>query len=617
MEDANILIVEDDAIVAKHLESCLKEMGYGLTDTISSGEKALLSIEGNRPDLVLMDIVLKGELDGVETAERVRGRWDIPVVYLTAFSDSTVLQRAKISEPYGYILKPFEERSLHATLQMALHKHRLERQLSASEKRYRQIVETSQEGIWTVDIAGFTTYVNQRMAEMLGETVNDLEGQPITEYFIYNQFEETPEAFRQRFSGDRESLEGWLRRKDGKRIWVLASISPIVDEYGKMTGVLGMFTDITQRKQAEEILQHQFSRLASLRTIDTAITTSQNLRLILNTLLKQLVSQLRVDASDVLLYDLQGSRLEFHTSIGFLSGNTEIPPVNLDSGVAGQVALNLHTTFIPNLSAAENFIRAERFRDEGFIAYYGVPLIAQGKIKGVLEVFHRAPLNPNQEWLDFLETVSGQAAIAIDRAQLFEGLQRSNIELTRAYDDNIEGWSRALDLRNRETGDHTKRVTELTVELARVMGVNSEDLVHIRRGALLHDIGKMGIPDHILLKPGPLDPEEWQIMRMHPVYAYDLLSPITFLRLALDIPYCHHEKWDGSGYPRGLKGEVIPLSARIFAIIDVWEALSNDRVYRKKWPEDKVLAHIGEQSGKHFDPKVVQAFLNIINSGLK
>jgi putative nucleotidyltransferase with HDIG domain len=238
-----------------------------------------------------------------------------------------------------------------------------------------------------------------------------------------------------------------------------------------------------------------------------------------------------------------------------------------------------------------------------------VPLIAKGQVKGVLEVFHRAPLEPGQEWLDFLEALAGQAAIAVDNATLFKDLQRSNVDLRLAYDATIEGWSRALDLRDEETEGHTQRVTEITVELAQRLGFAEEALVQIRRGALLHDIGKMGIPDTILLKPGKLTDEEWVMMRKHPQYAYELLYPIAYLRPALEIPYCHHEKWDGTGYPQGLTGEQIPLAARLFAVVDVWDALTNDRPYRQAWPAEKVREHIQSLAGTHFDPQVVSTAL--------
>jgi putative nucleotidyltransferase with HDIG domain len=186
------------------------------------------------------------------------------------------------------------------------------------------------------------------------------------------------------------------------------------------------------------------------------------------------------------------------------------------------------------------------------------------------------------------------------------------MELAIAYDATIEGWSHAMDLRDKETEGHTQRVTELTILLAKAMGIKDKEILHIRRGALLHDIGKMGIPDHILLKEGPLTDEEWTIMRKHPLLAYEMIQPIRYLHQSLDIPLAHHEKWDGTGYPRGLKGEEIPLVARIFAIVDVWDAVTSSRPYRKAWSKKKTLAYIKEQSGKHFDPQVVDVFLSVI-----
>ena len=181
-----------------------------------------------------------------------------------------------------------------------------------------------------------------------------------------------------------------------------------------------------------------------------------------------------------------------------------------------------------------------------------------------------------------------------------------------AYEATLEGWAHALELRDMETEDHSRRVTKLTTELAIALGMDRRLIDHVRRGALLHDIGKMGIPDDILKKEGPLTDEEWVEMKKHPVYAYEMLKEIIYLKPALEIPYSHHEKWDGSGYPLQLSGNAIPLPARIFAIVDVYDALKADRPYRTAWPEKKILAHIREQSGKHFDPQVVEAFFNMI-----
>jgi PAS domain S-box-containing protein len=198
-----------------------------------------------------------------------------------------------------------------------------------------------------------------------------------------------------------------------------------------------------------------------------------------------------------------------------------------------------------------------------------------------------------------------------EMADLLDDLRASNRELLMAYEFTLHGWAKALELRDGKTEGHTQRVTEMTVHLARAVGVEEDRIGDIRRGALLHDIGKLGIPDSILLKSGPLTEEEWHIMRQHPRYAYELLSAIPYLRSALDIPYHHHEHWDGSGYPNGLQGEAIPLPARLFAVVDEWDALRTDRPYRRAWPEDKVRRYLRQQAGKHFDPQIVQQFLQI------
>jgi putative nucleotidyltransferase with HDIG domain len=190
---------------------------------------------------------------------------------------------------------------------------------------------------------------------------------------------------------------------------------------------------------------------------------------------------------------------------------------------------------------------------------------------------------------------------------------RASARLSHAYDTTLEGWSRALDLRDKETEGHTQRVAELALRLGRALGLPQADLVHLWRGALLHDIGKMGIPDGILHKPGPLTEQETAVMRHHPVYAYDLLAPIEYLRPALDVPYSHHEKWDGTGYPRGLRGEQIPLAARIFAVVDVWDALRWDRWYRSAWTLEQTRQYLREQAGAHFDPHIVNVFLRIVD----
>jgi len=369
------------------------------------------------------------------------------------------------------------------------------------------------------------------------------------------------------------------------------------------------------RSRLREQTEHQLQRLRALRSIDQAISASFDLNITLGIFLRNAVTQLGIDAALLLLLNPAMNTLEYAADIGFRSNKVRKINLRLGEGGAGRVALERQRLSIPDLLQVDKpFVHPQLVIDENFVTYHAVALIVKGQVKGVLEVFQRSLLEPGAEWIDFLETLAGQAAIAVDNNQLFENLQRSNFELAIAYDETVEGWSMAMDLRDRETEGHTQRVTRLTQELGVRMGMNESELVLVRRGSLLHDIGKMGVPDSILLKPGELTPEEWAIMRQHPRFAYDMLSPITYLRQALDIPYCHHEKWDGTGYPRGLKGKEIPITARIFAVVDVYDALTSDRPYRKGLSREKTLAYIREQSGQHFDPEVVEIFLKVIDT---
>ena len=346
-----------------------------------------------------------------------------------------------------------------------------------------------------------------------------------------------------------------------------------------------------------------------LRRIDAAITNSRDPGRALALVVEEAIGQLGVDAADILICGEAAGAMQFAIGLGITPGAPGHAATD-PGGLAGRVVRVGLPLFVPDLAQAPvDGPRKRRLIAEGFVTYHGIPLMAEGRVKGVLECFRRAAMEPDSEWLAFAAMLAGQAAIAIDNAALFEDLRRSNEELKVAYDCTIEGWARALDLRDRDTEGHSRRVTEMALALARDMGLGEAELVQIRRGALLHDIGKLGVPDAILHKPGPLSEEEWAVMRRHPSYAVEILWPIEFLGPALDIPHFHHERWDGTGYPCGLADERIPLAARIFAAVDIWDALSHDRPYRRAWPQAQVREHLRSLSGTHLDPRVVDAFL--------
>ena len=392
------------------------------------------------------------------------------------------------------------------------------------------------------------------------------------------------------------------------------AIQPFTNEEIQMAGSIATHAAMAvENARLFGEADQRLKRLHALRQIDRAIISSFELTPMLEVLLDQVIQHLEVDAADILLYNPRSGLLEYATGRGFHANEISVSTLKLGQGYSGRAALFNTLENIPDFATADPpFLRSNVVKAEGFVSFWAVPLVVKEEVLGVLEIFHRSPLITTSEWVNFFEALGGQAAIAINNSHLFSDLQRSNQELRQAYDATIEGWSRAMDLRDRETEGHTERVTMLTIRLARMVGLSEEEIVHAKRGALLHDMGKLGIPDSILLKNGQLTSKEWRIMKMHPRFAYDMLSGIDYLRPALDIPHCHHEKWDGSGYPHGLKGEEIPLAARIFAVVDVWDALRSDRPYRKAWTREQTLEYMLDQSGKHFDPKIVKTFLELL-----
>ncbi|MBN2547589.1 MAG: response regulator [Anaerolineales bacterium] len=552
----------------------------------------------------------------------VRGL-ELPIILVAEHGDEEVAAQALRLGASDYVVKnPGYLYRLPGLLENAYHRAQLLREQAAlrlSEERYRRLAENAPDIIYRIRLKPKVgvEYVSPAITIITGYAPEEFSAniRLLLQLLHLDEKSLVQELLDEKLSAD-EPLLLSLARKDGDQVWIEARNVLIYDQAGEVIAVEGIARDMTDHRRAEENIQRQLQRLNALRLVDTAINASLDLRMTLSVLLEHVSGQLGVHAADVLLFRPATQTLDYSAGMGFLSRQVENLRLPLGESFAGQVVLQRRTICVSNRAAwNESSGFSELLDVEGFAAYFGTPLIAKDQVKGVLEVYHRQPLNPDPEWLNFFETLAGQAAIAIDNAEMFENLGLANLELTLAYDHTLEGWVRALDLRDRETQGHTQRVTEITLRLASMMGADGSELIHIRRGALLHDIGKMGIPDSILLKPGPLTDEEWVQMRKHPVYAQELLAPISYLEPAIEIPYCHHERWDGAGYPQGLAGEDIPLAARIFAVVDVWDALASDRPYRKKWEHEKIIAYIQENSGTHFDPRVVERFLDFVAEG--
>lgn len=562
------------------------------------------------------------ELNSLDLLKELRQihHLDLPIVMVTAQGDEELAAQALRLGANDYVVKnPGYLFRLPGLLESAYHRVQLLREqvaLKTSEERYRRLAENAPDLIYRV------SYNNQFLFEYLSPATLALTGYTPEELYqnpsVYTRVihQEDLAKIQELLMGathPNAPLEFRIIHKSGRLVWLEGRNVIIRDHSGAVVAHEGIARDITERKQSQAQIERQLQRLNALRSIDTAITTNLSLQNTLAVLLEHVLSQLGVDAADILLYNPGSDALEYRAGTGFRSSRAQGMRFRLGEGLAGRAAQERRTIQVYGEDREGLAGELEAlWQEEGFTSYYCAPLVAKEQILGVLEIYLRCSLDLDNEWLSFLETLAGQAAIAIDNATLLDHLQRANQELTQAYDITLEGWVNALDLRDKETEEHTRRVTSLTIDLAKAMGMSENLLIHVQRGALLHDIGKIAIPDSILLKPGPLTPEEWRIMRLHPEYAYQLLSPIEYLHQAMEIPYCHHEHWDGSGYPRGLKSEAIPLAARIFAVIDVWDALISDRPYRKRWEPEAALEYIRQQSGAYFDPAVVEAFLELV-----
>ena len=616
-----ILIVEDSENDAFLLLREVRRLGYNVESTRVETAQALNDALTSREwDLILCDFSLP-HLDATQALKIVKSSGlDLPFIIISGTIGEENAVNALKAGAHDFLVKgkyarlgPAIERELREA-EIRRERRRTEEALRENERLLSEAQRIGHIGSWSLDLLTNTLHFSDEMYRLL-----DVSPQ---------EFAHTSNALIDLvFSTDRPVVAQWIESiENGRQVreidfrilleqgelrYIQCRGAIVYDEEARPVRFTGTAQDISERKLSEIQIRQQIARLTALRNIDLAITSNFGLQFTLNTVLTETINQLQVDAAAILLLDSNEQTLTYVSTNGFRSARISGAKIPLEQSYAGQSVVKRRLVRVENLEQQPDHPAVtELLKDEGFVTCFVVPLVAKGKVSGVLEVFQRVVLTPYPEWLAFLETIAGQAAIAIDNFTLFENLQQSNLELAQAYDATIEGWSHALDLRDKETEGHTQRVTEMSQRLARIMGIEGDMLVQMRRGALLHDIGKMGVPDSILLKPGEFTPEEWDIMCQHPQLAYDWLAPIAYLKEALAIPYCHHEKWDGSGYPRGLKGEEIPLVARIFSVVDEWDAVTSDRPYRAAWSKEKAIDYIRQKSGTHFDPSIAEVFLN-------
>lgn len=476
----------------------------------------------------------------------------------------------------------------------------------AREAMLRTVTDQGTDLVTVLDAGGRVLYQSGGARRLLGRRARDVTGRDALRVVHPDDTGRVREAFSaiQRRPDATLNLTFRAVHRDGRVLWLEARGRNLLHE-PPVRGVVVHSRDVTAQHLSNRALERRVQELTLMHATSLQLQEAQSVDEIASRVVRLIEG--RLGHPFVWVAERVGDELLMRACDGNREARTALHAQTLPvgEGLCGAAVRGGVTLMVGDVTRDARYVPIGHDVRSELVT----PIRVAGRVWGVLNV--ESPLVDafDEDDRQALETVAAQMGAALANVLLLADLRGSRDELSRAYDQTIEGWARALDFRDRETEGHSQRVTELAVELARRMGLSAEALVHLRRGALLHDIGKMGIPDSVLLKAGPLDDQEWAVMRRHPDMALALLEPIEFLREALDIPSAHHEKWDGSGYPSALAGEAIPLPARIFAVIDVWDALRHDRPYRPAWNAARARALIEQESGRHFDPRVVRAFL--------
>jgi PAS domain S-box-containing protein len=480
---------------------------------------------------------------------------------------------------------------------------------STPDHDFRELFDNASDIVFTIDMAERFTWINRAASLATGYGIEDAGTLTVSRIVAPEHLTHARAKLVSKLGGagpTRYELD--IVAKDGRRIPLELS-TRLIMQGGRAVGIQGIAHDITERRQAEARSRRDAERTRSLLSVASRMTLLRDRDAVLRAVCEEATRALAVPVASLSLYDPMTDMLCFAHGIGLPSWFAEqvapMPRAVYESYVRAQGPV----VIVPDVRALRDLPNTALYESLDIRTTVNVRIAHQERLIGRLNIGTIGASRVfTEDDLRLLQGIADQAALAITNATLFSDLTRANADLVSAYDKTLEGWSRALELRDWQTHGHTQRVVGLTLRLAEEVGVPESQRPNLRRGALLHDIGKMGIPDEVLLKRGPLTATEWEIMRRHPQYAYDLLSAIPYLRPMVEIPYAHHERWNGSGYPRGLRGDSIPIGARVFAVADVWDALRSDRPYRPAWPEPKAETYIVEQAGVLFDPAVVAAF---------
>lgn len=610
LSPSNILIADDNKINRDILVFYLQKHNHHTLEA-QNGNEALELARANPIDLILLDIIMP-EKDGFQVLKELKNDKalrEIPVIVISDLGDMESTVQCIELGAEDFLPKPFNPILLKARVDSSLEKKRLHEQekaqleqakkqtedaLQISEERLRTVIAEAPVVLFTLSPDGIFTFMDGKGLQPFGDQFANAVGKNYKEVLSNNP--ETFKDFQKALKGEAFTTN----IKMGHLVYE-TRFEPQLNSDKKIDSIIGIAIDITERVHREKELKS----IVEFTTATREVEFETNL---IETILDQIALLLKAQNVVLAIRDKSKNTTIINAGLGIWKewGGKEL---SKDQSINWDMLANTENTITDEIDVIWPFCKNKVSQKSSFL----VPLIEQDKVIGAICVNREDKIFDSNE-INLFVTLGEIAANALHRNHLIKDLKFKNIELVQTYDSTLEGWSKALDYRDKETGDHTQRVTDLTLHLARELGIGEKELVLIRRGAILHDIGKMAIPDKILLKEGPLDPDEWVLIKQHPQHAVDMLSDIEYLKPALTIPYYHHEHWDGSGYPQGLKGEDIPLAARIFSVVDVWDALTNDRPYRKAMRKDKVIKYMLSESGKYFDPAILETFIKLIQT---
>ncbi|HME45970.1 MAG TPA: HD domain-containing phosphohydrolase [Syntrophorhabdales bacterium] len=615
-----VLVVEDESVVSKDIQESLKGLGYKVCGTAFSGDEAIKKAESLQPDLVLMDIVLKGDIDGVEAAETIRARLHVPVIYLTAYSDEHTLNRAKVTEPSGYILKPFDERELHTTIEVAMYRHTMQKRLKESERWFATTLKSIADAVIATNTEGRITFMNpvaelltgwkqtEALGRDLGEvfSVRDQDGCILIKNPVVKVLEEAVVV---------DLRNNLLFGKEGTTLIVDDSAAPIVDDDGNILGAVLVFRDVTEGRRAEEKRTKLNSLLMAVRSMNESLLRMKSEPELFQQICESLANVVNFKLVTISLLDKDRCEIKPVAYAGAEEGFLALCTFTWDDLAEGRgpVGRAITTGAPAVVNDTQQDPSYEAWRSEalrrGFKSTIALPLVSNGEVMGSLDVYSGEKDAFGPEEIEFLMEAAGDITVALKSLLLERELETSLAGMKKVLGETVEAIACMSEMRDPYTAGHQRRVAQLASAVAKEMGMSDDQIEGIRVSGFLHDVGKIGVPAEILSKPGRINEAELSLIRTHSSVGYEILRLLEFPWPVAKAVLQHHERRDGSGYPEGLTAEALTVEAEILAVADVVESMASRRPYREGVGIEKALNEISEGKGTLYNPKVVDACL--------